>query len=140
MNVCYGEKIELQLWISNSIAPLCIIQLVLYISLYFSADSISKPAIKYISILLVIMILFYFGIGIYAIASAAATQLTDIQTSWDILSYQSKVFYYDNDIKVLFSTFNAKMMATAILYLLLAVLTLILVCFSYQYYERLTND
>jgi hypothetical protein len=140
LNVCYGEVIEMQKWVSNSIVPLGLILLLLYIMLYSSSDSISKSVINISNILITIILIFFFGIGIFTIGFAASSKIDDLDSSWNLLSKQSKMYYYDNDINVLFSTYINKMMVTGILYLVQAVLGIIVICFSYRYHEKLTYD
>jgi hypothetical protein len=140
MNICYGEKIEMEKWISDSIAPLGVILLFFYIFLYFASDLISKPTIKLINISILILVIFCIGLGIYTLASAGSKTVDNIKSSWDILSQQSKIYYYDNDVNVLLNTYHTKMYTTGGLYVLLAIMSIILVVFSFQYYEKLTND
>jgi hypothetical protein len=130
----------MQKWVSNSIAPLCIILLFLYVILYFSSDLIYRPIIYVTNIFIIILLIVFIAVGIFTFGFAASTKITDIQSSWDILSNQSKIYYYDNDINVLHNTYFSKMMTTGGLYLLLGVMGVVNVCFAYQYYEKLTND
>jgi hypothetical protein len=140
MNICYGEKIEMQKWVSNAIAPIGVILLIFYTILYFASDYISKPIINFMNICIILMLICCLGLGVYSIARAASITLDTINTSWDILSQQSKIYYYDNDVNVLFKTYQQKMFTTGGLFILLGAMSILLVCFSYTYYGRLEND
>jgi hypothetical protein len=127
-------------WVSNSIAPLGVLLLVSYILLYFSSDLIFKPLIKISTFVILILLLFFCGIGIYVMLAASSQTLSDITSSWDVLSKQSQIYYYDNDSNKLLSIYKYKMFFTGALFLLNAVMSLITLVFAYQYYQKLTND
>jgi hypothetical protein len=128
----------MQKWVSTSIVPLCLLMLIFYIVLYFASDLISKEIIGFINVLIIIMLVMFIGIGIYAFASAASIKLADLQNSWDTLSKQSKIYYYDNQIETLYSIYFSRMMITGGCYLILAVSGIVVICFSYQYLDKLT--
>lgn len=140
MNICYGEKIEMQKWVSNAIAPIGVILLIFYTILYFASDYISKPIINFMNICIILMLICCLGFGVFSIIRAASITLDTINLSWNILSQQSKIFYYDNDVNVLFKTYQQKMFTTGGFFILLAVMSILLVCFSYTYYGKLEND
>jgi hypothetical protein len=130
----------MQVWVSSSIAPMFLVILFLYILIYFSSDFIYKPVLNVASLILILFLLIAIAFGAYSVGLASSIKLEDIQNSWNILSPQSKSYYYDNSIEELFSIYTSKMMATGILYLIMGLMSIILVIFAYQYYFRLRND
>jgi hypothetical protein len=139
LNVCYGEQIEMHRWVSNSIIPLCLFLLFFYIILYFASDLLAKFLIKVVNIFIIIVLIIFLAIGCYAIALASSQKLTDIQPSWNLLSKQSKIYYYNNDINVLLNTFHTKMIVTGALFLFLFLIGVLILIFSYQYYYILAQ-
>lgn len=130
----------MQKWVSDSIAPLCVLLLFFYVILYFASDLISKGLIKIVNICIIILMVFFAGIGCYAIALGATAKLSDMQASWDILSAQSKTYYYDNSISTLLNTYVTKMVVTGALYVALLITGVIIIIFSYQFLGLLTNE
>jgi hypothetical protein len=124
--------IELNKWISNSIAPLGAIILILYVALYFAADYLAKPVLKVINLVIIVFLLFFLGIGFYAIISASAATVSIVVDSWELLSPMAKLNYYDNKIDTLFSIFTYKMVITGILYLSIGATGILAMFFSYQ--------
>jgi hypothetical protein len=140
LNVCYGETIEMKRFVSSSIAPLLVILLVFLICLYFASDFISRGLIRLLNILIVIILVILLAIGAYAIFLGASIQISNLSDEWSILSYQSRSYYYSNDINVLKKTFSTNMLVTGGLYILISLLGMVIVIFSYQYYFKLTNE
>lgn len=121
-------------YVSTAIAPLCLIILFLYIVIYYAANLISKPVIRIFNILLLPIIIALMIVGTYALYKGNTMTLELINSSWDILSYQSRVYYYNNDIKELFNIYYRSMTVTGGLLILLGVsgiLTFIFQCVLY---------
>jgi hypothetical protein len=87
-----------------------------------------------------VILLLLCGMGIYIMLAASSKTLSEINASWDILSKQSQIYYYDNDSNKLLNTYKYKMFFTGSLFLLNAVMSAISLVFAYQYYQKLTND
>lgn len=129
----------MQRWISHSIAPLGIILLFLLIIVFFSADYISKKILQTCNLLLILLLILYLSFGIYTIvlATQQSTETTFIKNGWTLLSAYSKIYYYKNDINVLYQTYFLNMLVTGGIYLFIFLCTFFLMIFTYVYTEKI---
>jgi hypothetical protein len=81
---------------------------------------------------IIIILLFFLGIGFYALISASSSTITIISDVWELLSPMARIDYYNNDMNSLFKIYTYKMVVTAILYLSIAATGLLAIFFSYQ--------
>jgi len=137
MNICYGEYVELERWISNSIVPLFLLLLIFLIILYVAADLISKEIISLINILLIIITIVIIALGIFTFYKVTTVKISNIAASWEILSKQSKIYYYDNKIEVLYEIYRYKMITTGICFIVLSLISIINISFSYLFLDKL---
>jgi hypothetical protein len=140
LNVCFGEMIEINLWLSNTIVPFCLILLFLNITLYFSADYLAKSFIKILNILIIIMLVLFLVVGLYAIIQIISTNYQNITDLWMLLSPLSRVDYYKNDVNYLSYIYYWKMIITGILYLSLAATGALSMVFSYQLFFAINDQ
>jgi hypothetical protein len=140
LNVCFGEAIEMQRWVSESIVPLCLILLFLYVSLYFTTELINRFFVKIITIFLIILVVIYLAIGIAALILGTTTKLEELRDTWNLLSSNSQLYYYENDIHNLYNGYYMKMVVTGSLYLTLFIIVGLLSIFNIQFYKNLDNN
>lgn len=83
--------------------------------------------------------LLYAIFGIYAIvlATQQSPESPFIKNAWTLLSAYSKIYYYDNDIKVLYNSYFLRMLVTGSVYLFIFVCGFFLIVFSYIYTEKI---
>jgi hypothetical protein len=137
MNICYGEYVELERWISNSIVPLFLLLLIFFIILYVSTDLISKEIISLMNILLIIITIVIIALGIFTFYKVTTVKISNIAASWEILSKQSKIYYYDNKIEVLYDIYRYKMITTGICFIVLSLISIINISFSFLFLDKL---
>jgi hypothetical protein len=82
--------------------------------------------------MIIILLLFFLGIGFYAVISASSSTVSIISNLWELLSPMARINYYNNDINSLFKIYTYKMIVTGILYLSIAATGLLAIFFSYQ--------
>ena len=129
----------MQKWISHSIAPMGIILLFVFIIIYFSSDFISKKILQAFNLILIILLLLYLSFGIYSLVLASQQSIDSaiIKNSWTLLSAYSKIYYYSNDISVLYQTYFLHMNLTGSLFLFIFTCGFFLVIFTNAYIEKI---
>jgi hypothetical protein len=128
----------MQKWISNSIVPVCLMLLIFYIILYLASHHISKEILSIINILIIILTIILVALGIFSFYRASTVKMIEIAASWEILSKQSKIYYYDNKMETLYNIFHKKMIVTGICFIILSITAIINVFFSYLFLDKLT--
>jgi hypothetical protein len=137
LNICYGEKVEMQMWVSNSIVPVCLLLSILYIVLYLGSDLISKEIISGITIFLIILTVTIISIGVFSLFKAISVNMTDILSSWQTLSKQSQIYYYNNDVETLYKVYRTKMIVTGVCFIILSLISIINVALSFVFLDKL---
>ncbi len=129
----------MQRWISHTTAPLGIILLFVYIFIFFAADYISKKILLLMNLFLIIIVILYLAFGIYTIvlASQQAPDSPFIKNAWTLLSAYSRIYYYNNDIKVLYDTYFTNMVLTGAFYIFIFIIGCFLIIFIYVYTEEI---
>jgi len=129
----------MQRWISHTIAPMGVILLIAYVVIYFAADFISKIILQAFNLILIIIMLLYAVFGVYSIflALQQSENSAFIRNAWTLLSAYSKIYYYDNDIKMLYNSYFLRMLATGCVYLFIFICGFFLIIFSYIYTEKI---
>lgn len=129
----------MQRWISHTTAPMGVIFLLVLITIYFAADFISKKILQTMNLILIFIMLLYAIFGIYAIvlATQQSPQSIFIKSAWTYLSAFSKIYYYNNDINVLYNTYFLHMILTGSIYLFIFVFGFFLIIFNYIYTEKI---
>lgn len=131
-NNCYGENYEMEYWISQSIVPISIILLVINILLYISLEYIIRSFIYLMVYIYIIMTLTLLGFGLYSIFIFTSKNINDMQSKWIKISNQSKIYYYNNSLQVLFDIYKYKMITTGIFFIIFSIISLIISFLSYK--------
>lgn len=85
-----------------------------------------------INLFIIAVLLFFLGIGFYAIISASSSTISVVNDSWELLSPMARINYYDNDVNTLYTTFTYKTVVLGILYLSIGATGILAMFFSYQ--------
>jgi hypothetical protein len=108
--------------------------------LYFAADYLARSFIKLLNILIIIMLVLFLVVGLYAIIMIITTNYQNINDLWLVLSPLSRINYYKNDITYLSYIYYWKMIITGILYISLAVTGTLAMVFSYQLFFAINDQ
>lgn len=116
-----------------------VILLLVYVVIYFAADFISKLILQAFNLILIIIMLLYASFGIYTIVltSQQSPDSAFIKNGWSLLSAYSKIYFYDNNIQVLYDTYFLRMLTTGCIYLFMFICGFFLIIFNYIYTEKI---
>jgi len=116
-----------------------VILLFVLVTIYFAADFISKKILQTMNLILIIIMILYAIFGIYAciLATQQSPQSTFIKSAWTYLSAYSKIYYYNNDINILYNTYFLHMILTGSIYLFIFIFGFFLIIFNYIYTEKI---
>lgn len=114
LNICYGEDIELEYWLSQAIVPSGITLILITVIFYLSIEYIVKVIIFIITIIYILSSLFFLSAAIYGVVIYSNnSSLNDKFSSiWYGLSVQTQLYYYNNSIENLIYSYKYKMIVT----------------------------
>ena len=116
-NVCYGEDIEMEFWVSVSLFPLIGLSIFLLYILNTSINYLKRTLMMICIIIYLILSLFAIILGIYSIVKACELKTEDVEEKFKNLSFYEKEFYGDdNNLR---KRFYQKMLGSGIIDLIL---------------------
>ena len=143
LNVCYGEEIEMERWISACLFPIIIVSIIVLYTIYVSVNYLKKISFITCIIIYILLCVFLFVLGIVSLVKGAKPNIKEEEIN-SLTKYE--IMYYANgDIdKAAAKTkiekeYKTKMIVTGILDILLFILGGILICTSIVFNSLLSQ-
>ena len=134
LDACYGENIEMELWISHTLCPLIFASLIFLYLIYEAINYLKQIPIRISVIIYAIISIFFIVLGIISIYQGLDYKEEKAQKRLYSLTRFEREYYKDmkpekSDEENLKNQYKLKMLFTGILDLLLGVLGIILIIF-----------
>jgi hypothetical protein len=134
LDACYGEDIEMDLWISYTLCPLIFVSLIFLYMIFEAINYLKQIPIRISVIIYVIISVFFIVLGIISIYQALDFSQDKVKKRLNSLTRFEREYYKHfnpekTDEENLRSQYKLKMLFTGILDLLVGVLGIILIIF-----------
>jgi len=142
LGCCFGEKVELEYYLSHSIIPLFIILIAMNYLTYTAADYVLRTMMKFLFSILFVYSGVFLGFGIYAVvlASQLKTDNTLFTSRWNLLSLNSKMYYFSNSMTNLINSYFTKMIVVGVIYLFTGIVTVLNCFFLWDYNDKISDN
>ena len=142
LGCCFGEKVELEYYLSHSIIPLFIILIAVNYLTYTAADYVLRTMMKFLFSILFVYSGVFLGFGIYAVvlASQLKTDNTLFTSRWNQLSLNSKIYYFSNSMTNLINSYFTKMIVVGVIYLFTGIVTVLNCFFLWDYNDKISDN
>ena len=108
LNVCYGENIEMESWISISLFPLIIVSILLLYLLYSTINYLKKTAFIICVIIYLFLSVYCLILAIFSLYYAFRRDDSEIENKYNSLTDNEKD-YYQNDENEVYRAYKKKM-------------------------------
>ena len=108
LNVCYGENIEMESWISISLFPLIIVSILLLYLLYSTINYLKKTAFIVCAIIYLFLSVYCIILAIFSFYYAFRRDDSEIENKFNSMTDNEK-YYYQNDENEVYRAYKIKM-------------------------------